>query len=292
MKTKYAYYPGCSLHSTSTEYDDSIRELFSKLDIDLEEAKGWVCCGASAAHSVDELLATALPVQTLQSIEEMGLKEVIVPCALCYQRFKVAAHDMKHSDQLENQVEDVLGKKYGYSVSAKHPVQIVEQVVASMATEDLIVRPLGKMKIASYYGCMLTRPPKVMQFDECEYPVIMDRLITNLGGEAIDWSYKTDCCGASLSLNEPDIVLKLAKDILWDAVESEAEAIIVACQLCQVNLDMRQGQINKKYETDFNIPILFFSQLAGLAFGLKPSDMGIQKHIVDPIPLLEKYNMV
>jgi heterodisulfide reductase subunit B len=292
MTTTYAYYPGCSLHSTATEYNDSLRKVFSKLSVELQEPQGWVCCGASAAHSVDELLATALPAHSLLAIEDLGLKEVVVPCAACFQRFKMAAHEMQQSNRLEGWVEEALGKKYGYSVTVKHPVEIIEQKVASGEAADLLVRSLGDMKVACYYGCMLTRPPKVMQFDECEYPETMDRLITSLGGEALDWSYKTDCCGASLALNEKQVVLQLAKDILQDAVESEAEAIVVGCQLCQANLDMRQVQINAEYTTDFNIPILFFSQLAGLALGLTPQEMGIQKHMVNPLPLLEKYNLI
>lgn len=292
MMNRYAYYPGCSLHSTATEYDHSLKKVFAKLGLQLEEPKDWLCCGASAAYCIDELMAVSLPMQTLQSIEEMGLNEVVVPCAACFQRLKTATFEMRKSPMIEDQVEQVLGKKYGYSVAVRHPLEIVEELISSDAGKDLLVQDLGQMPVASYYGCMLTRPPKIMQFDRHENPVIMDQLIGSLGGVAVDWSYKVDCCGASLALNEPDIVLKLAREILENAVESGAELIVVACQLCQANLDMRQTQINAKYSTNIQIPILYFSQLVGLALGIGPKQLGLRKHLTYPMPVLERYGLV
>lgn len=286
---KYAYYPGCSLHSTASEYDHSLRGIFARLGIKLVEPKGWVCCGASATDNLDELLALSLPMRTLQSVEEMGLGDVVVPCAACFRRFKSAEHDMRKYPETKRQVECVLGSENRDSVEVRHPLEVVEGLVSSGAVNEMLVRDLGQMKIASYYGCMLTRPPKIMNFDEPEDPVIMDRLIGSIGAAAVQWSYKVDCCGASLALNEPDIVLKLSREILEDAVESGAEAISVACQLCQANLDMRQRQINKKYSTNFEIPVLYFSQLVGLALGMSPKKLGLRKHIVDPIPLLKRH---
>lgn len=291
MTERYAYYPGCSLHSTAREYDQSLKDVFAKLNLQLDEPKGWVCCGASAGYCIEEDLAVSLAVQNLQSVEEMGLEEVVVPCAACFQRLKTAAAQMKKSHEVERRVEQVLGRKYGYSVSIKHPLEVVEGLVSSGAAKDLLVHDLGQMRVACYYGCMLTRPPEIMQFDRHEDPVIMDRLIRSLGGVAVEWSYKVDCCGASLALNEPDIVLKLGRDIIEDAVGSGAEVIAVACQLCQANLDMRQAQINAKYSTGFQVPILYFSQLLGLALGVEPKKLGLGRHMQDPMPVLRRYGL-
>ncbi|MBI4669144.1 MAG: CoB--CoM heterodisulfide reductase iron-sulfur subunit B family protein [Elusimicrobia bacterium] len=291
MPEAIAYYPGCSLHSTAKEYDESLRAVFTKLGVELKEPEGWICCGASSAHSVDELLAAALPAQNLQLIEDMGAKEVAIPCAACFLRFKTSVYDMKQSKHLEGKVAETIGKKYGDTVTIRHPVEILEKMFANGA-KNQIKKDLGKIKLACYYGCMLTRPPKVTQFDDCEDPQTMDRLLKQLGAETLVWSYKTDCCGASLALSEPDVVVKLSRDILADARACGAEAIVTACQLCQANLDTRQGQIAKKFNENFNLPILYFSQLVGLALGLEPGKLGFDKHLVDPKPLLRKYGLL
>ncbi len=291
MADLYAYYPGCSLHASAKEYDRSLKAVFAKLNIELEEPKGWVCCGASATYCIDESLAVSLPVQNLRSIEKMGLGEVVVPCAACFQRLKTAVHEMKESAETERRVEQILGGKYGYSVAVRHPLEIVEKLVSGGAAKDMLIGNLGQMRVACYYGCMLVRPPKIMGFDQPEDPLTMDRLISAIGGSPVQWSYKVDCCGASLTLNEPDIVVKLAKDIIEDAVESGAEVIAVGCQLCQANLDMRQAQINAQYSTDFHIPILYFSQLLGLTLGIGAKKLGLRKHIVDPMPVLARYGL-
>jgi heterodisulfide reductase subunit B len=148
------------------------------------------------------------------------------------------------------------------------------------------------LKVAAYYGCLLTRPPAVADFDDTENPVYMDRIIESLGGEALAWSHKTQCCGASLALTRTDVVVKLVRDILEAACEAGADCIMVACPLCQANLDMRQGQVNRQYGTDFAVPILYFTQLVGLALSIRPKELGLDMLLVSPKKLLREKSLV
>ena len=279
MNTKYAYYPGCSLHSTGAEYDVSFKKVAGKLGIELEEVPGWVCCGTSPAHSASHLLSIALPVKNLSLVEAMS-KDVVVTCAACYSRFKFASYEMAHDDKLAEDVKEVVGSSFQNKVKVLHPLEIFAQIppdaLKANVKENHKEKPL---KVVCYYGCLLTRPPKVMQFDDVEYPMTMDKVLENVGYDILDWSYKTDCCGASFALSETDAVLTLTQKILKNAKEVGADAIAVACPLCHANLDTRQLDINAKYNTDYNIPIYYFTQLMGLAYGYSPKEMGVNKHL-------------
>lgn len=279
--TKYAYYPGCSLHSTGSEYDSSFKLVAKKLGIELEEVPGWVCCGTSPAHSSSHLLSISLPVKNLSLVESMG-KDVVVPCAACYSRFKFAIYEMDNDKGLAEDVKEVIGSSFQNKVKTLHPLEIFAKIPASVLQDNVLTqKAFGEgLKTVCYYGCLLTRPPKVMQFaDDVEYPMTMDKVLENVGCEVLDWSYKTDCCGASFALSETDAVLTLTQKILKNAKEVGAQGIAVACPLCHANLDTRQTDINTKYNTDYNIPIYYFTQLMGLAFGYTNKELGINKHL-------------
>ena len=283
MNTKYAYNPGCSLHSTGAEYDVSFRKVAEKLGIELEEVPGWVCCGTSPAHSASHLLSIALPIKNLSLVETMG-KDVAVPCAACYSRFKFATYEMEHDKELAEDVKEIIGSSFQNKVKVMHPLEIFAQIPPETLKANLKESHREKpLKVVCYYGCLLTRPPKVMQFDEVEYPITMDNVLRNVGYEIMDWSYKTDCCGASFALSETDAVLTLTQKILKNAKEVGADAIAVACPLCHANLDTRQLDINAKYNTDYNIPIYYFTQLMGLAYGYSPKEMGVNKHLTEVV---------
>ena len=283
---RYAYYPGCSLHSTAKEYDISTRAVCQALDIELQEIPGWICCGASSAHMTSELLSLALPVKNLVLGRDMGL-DMAVCCAACYSRLKVANRTMSSSeDRRVEDVEEIVGRPYRGEVKVKHLLDIVIGEYGLEALQEKVNRDLSGLKVAAYYGCLLIRPPEVVEFDDPENPTSLDELTTGLGAEAVDWPYKTECCGGSLALTRTDVVLKLCRDILQMAADEGAECIVVACPLCQSNLDMRQMQINRRYKTDFSLPILYFTQLVGLALGMEPRELGLDKLIVSPKKLL------
>ena len=285
---KVAYFPGCSLHSTARDYDMSFQLICRKLGIELQEIPHWVCCGASPAHVTSHLLSVALPCKNLVLAEEMGLDTVVAPCAACFNRLKIAKQEVAEDSKLKKEVEEVLGKPSAGKIEVKHPLQVIIEDVGLEKVEEMARRKLQGLRVASYYGCLLVRPPSVINFDDPEDPQSMDNLVSALGGEALPWAFKTECCGASFSLSETDIVLELSGEILNEALEAGAECILVACPLCQSNLDLRQKGIEKRRGKKFNLPILYFTELLGLAMGLDMHELGLSRHIVNPSKLLER----
>lgn len=282
---KYGYFPGCALGSFAIDYDLSLTYAMKALGVDFVEVKDWVCCGASSANATSHLLSIALPVFNLSHAERDGLEKLIAPCPACVSRFKTANFELEQDAGLKNDLSKVFDYTYQGKVKVYHPLE----VFAEMGVEKIRERTRKKLrglKVACYYGCLLTRPPKIAQFDSPENPRSMDALVRALGAETVDWPFKTQCCGAVIGLTRSDMVLKLSNDILLKATEAGADAIAVACPLCQANLDGRQRQIKDAYKTRYEIPIFYFSQLMGLAFGALPQEVGIQKLITSPQDVL------
>jgi len=274
-----AYYPGCSLHSVSSEFDISTRAVFSELEIELVEPRGWTCCGSTPAHSTDHLLAMRLSLNNLALIEREGFSQVVAPCASCFSRFKSALWDMRQEPQLKERLDQERGYDFRGSVEVKHILQLLGEWRDEISGR--VKMPLGELKVVSYYGCLLTRPPQVTEAQEPEYPMVMDHLVEGLGATSLDWSYKTDCCGAALSLSKTELALELSAKILRDAKAVGADLVAVACPLCHTNLDSRQGQMG----LEFQMPILYITQLVGLGMGNKR--LGLEKHLVDPRGMLQ-----
>jgi heterodisulfide reductase subunit B len=285
-ETSFGYYPGCSLHSTGAEYNISFKAVCERLGIELQEPKGWICCGATAGHMTSKLLAAALPIRSMALYEEAGLSEIVVPCAACFSRFKTALHETEHDQEFKKDIDEVVGRPFAGKVKILNPLEVLVNLLTPERAKGLVTNPLKHLKVVCYYGCLLTRPPKVMQFDICEYPMSMDKILKAVGIQTLDWSYKTDCCGGSLALTRTDIVVKLVHDILEETKAVGANAIAVACPLCHANLDTRQAEAEEKYATTYNIPIFYFTQLLGLAFGVPADDLAFKKHLVSPEPLL------
>ena len=285
---KYAYYPGCSLHSTAKEYDMSTREVANALGIELLEIPDWICCGATPAHITMHLLSLALPVKNLLKARSMNSYEVATCCAACFNRLKIANEFMEKNIEHRGKVNKIVGQEYKGEVKVRHFLDILVNVFGLKNLSERVVDKLSGLKAACYYGCLLTRPPEITQLDDLEEPHLMDDLMKTIGVEPVYWPYKTECCGASFSLTRTDIVLKLSADILQMAYDEGAQVIVVACPLCQSNLDLRQAAINRKYKKDFQIPILYFTQLVGLSLGIDAKKLGLNKHIVNPMKLLDK----
>jgi heterodisulfide reductase subunit B len=288
---EYAYYPGCSLHSTAKEYDISTRAVCTALEIELQEIPNWVCCGATSAHATSELLALALPAKNLLLARDMGL-DVLVCCAACYSRLRIANAVIAANDKHRAQVNEVVDAQYNGEVKVRHLLDIVVSEYGLDTLRERVSRELTDLKVAAYYGCLLTRPPEVVAFDDPENPTSMDKLAVALGAKAVDWPYKTECCGQSLSLSRTDVVLKLCHDILQMAADSGAECIMVACPLCQSNLDLRQAQVNQAYDTQFTLPVLYFTQLIGLALGVRSKELALGKLITSPKKLLKAKGLI
>jgi len=283
-----AYFPGCSLYGTSAEYHHSFKAVAEKVGLVVDEPEGWVCCGTTPAHSTDHYLSTLLPMKNLALTEEMGHSAVTAPCPSCYLRMRVALHNITKDAELRETVKGQIGYEPSVGLQIEHTLNTFTDRVGLRAVGSGVTRPLEGLKLVCYYGCVITRPPKVTGVGEYEYPTNMDRLVKQLGAQPLDWSYKTRCCGASLGFTNLEIVLDLGRKILVNARAVGAEAVVVACPLCQMNLDSRQSQMNDH----FDLPILYFTQLTGLAFGLEPKALGLDKHFVDPIPLLRGKGIV
>lgn len=279
-----AYYPGCSLHATSPEFNTSTKAVAEALDLELIEPEGWLCCGGSSAHRADPEAAVRLPMENLALIEQSGFREVTMPCAACFNRHKAAQYEVRHDQEQKEAIDQRIGYKYQDTVKVN---SIGETLLEHLGSEEVSARvkqPLEGLKVVCYYGCLLTRPPHITEAAHPENPTELDELVGALGAEVIDWSYKTTCCGAAHSLTRPDIVLDLSSTLIKEARLAGAEAIVVACPLCHTNLDARQFQMGFDYE----LPIIYFTQLMALALGLPQKDAALNKNLVDPRPLLKE----
>ncbi|MBI5440462.1 MAG: 4Fe-4S dicluster domain-containing protein [Deltaproteobacteria bacterium] len=278
------YYPGCSLHSLAREFDSSFRAVAAELGRELVEPKGWTCCGASPAHKVDHYAGLKAPLTNLALLEASGLQEVVAPCAACFNRFRAAAREARADPALRTRLARDMGREYGDSVAVRSISDWLANAVGPEALRERVVRPLEGLKVACYYGCLLTRPPKVTGHPHPEYPTELDEVVKALGAEPLDWNDKTTCCGGSLALPAKGIVLALSRRIVESAQAAGAQVIAVACPLCDANLDGRQLQMEGLGR---RTPVLYVTQLAALAFGLSGKAVGLERKLVDPRPVLK-----
>ncbi len=283
-----AYYPGCSLETTATEYNHSTLAVCEALDFPLAEPKGWICCGSSAAHRADPEAALHLPMENLALIERMGYKEVTMPCAACFNRHKVAQYEIRELPDKKETVDQLLDYDYQDQVKVSTMIEAIYNHVGPEKLAEKTKISLKDLKLVCYYGCLLTRPPEVTEAENPEYPMDMDHLMGSLGAEVLDWSFKTSCCGAGHSLTRPDIVVDLSGTLIQNAIDQGADAIVVACPLCHMNLDARQFQM----DIERPIPILYFTQLIAIALDLPPKAAALNKNIVDPRPLLKEKGLI
>lgn len=288
---KYAYFPGCTAHGTSVEYNMSTLAVAEILGIELEEIPDWVCCGATSGHLTNEKLALALPAIGLINARSIG-GDVVTACAECFNRLKTTNYEMQNRPESKAELEKVLETRYNGDVRVRHILEIIVNDVGLEEVKRNVSVSLEGLKVASYYGCLLVRPAEVMQFDDTEDPVLMDRLVETLGGQPLDWPHKVDCCGASLTISRTDMVHRMSGRILYGAKEAGAEVIMVACPVCQPNLDLRQAGIAKVFGEKLHIPVLYFTQLLGLALGATLRELGLLKLITDPRPLLKKKGLI
>lgn len=285
---RYGYYSGCSLESISAEYDDSMRKLFKVLDVSIEDLEDWICCGTVAAASMSHLIGLGTPLWNVARAKKMGFDQLIAPCSACVYHFKHAVKKIDENPALRAEIEGVLEMPLDNVPPTIHPLELLstDPFEARIKSQLSPERDLTDLKVVSYYGCHVSRPARVMQFDDPENPQSMDRVLSWVGAEALDWKCKVDCCGAHFNLIKPDIVVDLCIPIVEAALEVGADAIVVACPMCQANLDTRQAEISKKMGRPIKIPIVYFSQVVGYALGLGSAELGLKKHIVNPVPLM------
>jgi heterodisulfide reductase subunit B2 len=276
---RYAYYPGCSAESTARDMNQSTLAVARALKLELVEPAGWTCCGATAGHQTDPLLAVALPAVNLAKVQDLKL-DMVVNCAACYNRLKVANHEIAHRPKVRREVHQALERDYDGSVKVRHLIEVLLQDVGLQALTRQFQRSLQGLKVVCYYGCLLVRPPGIMKFDDPENPTSLDRLVTAMGGQSLDWPCKVECCGGGLSVPRTDVVIELGDSILETARGAGAECIAVSCPMCQVNLDLRQQDINRRLGKNHQMPVVYITQLLGLCLGFGPDELGFSKLMV------------
>jgi len=284
-----AYYPGCSLHGTSREFDESFRAVADALGISLQEIDDWSCCGASSAHPTNHTLGVALPARNLALAAEQGADEVVAPCAACFNRLAAARHELGHDAELAARMPDILGRPFANDVAVRNVVDVLlEQAprIEEIAAAQLKPPALAHLKLAAYYGCLLVRPAEITGFDDAEQPSTMEAVISACGATPVSWGMAVECCGGAFSISRTSSVLRLSRGIIRDARANGADAIVVACPLCHSNLDFRQAAMAMRGEEP--MPVLFISQLVGLALGIPEKTLGLARHFVDTRPLLAK----
>jgi len=280
---RIGYYPGCSLLGSSREFDESARTVLEALDVELVEVPDWNCCGASSAHILNHELSLALPARILALAEQAGLTEVLAPCAACSNRLLSAQQHLEQHRELWAGVQEAIGLPYKGTVKVVNILEVLDRLKEHIAVKT--TAPFTN-KVASYYGCLLVRPPRIVNFDRPEDPQSMDRLLQAVGAIPVEWPFKTECCGAAFSVTRTDLVARLSGKLVQDAVKRGADAIVVACPMCHSNLDLRRAEINEHLQEEYTIPAMFITQVVGLALGLDPKALGLHRHMV-PVEFAE-----
>jgi heterodisulfide reductase subunit B len=275
---KIGLYPGCSLEGSAREYAESLYAIAPKIGLELKEVEGWNCCGASSAHAVDHLLSLALPAKILAQAEQQKIDELVVPCAACYNRLASVKSELAAEQKTRDEVVKIMNMPYAGSTAIKNILEVLDRLLTPETVKTFPA--VFPYKAACYYGCLLVRPKSVVHAERMEDPMQMDELMKRIGATPLDWGMKTECCGASFSITRTDLVGELCGNILEDAVVRGAQAIIVACPMCHSNLDMRRAEIEKAAGKKYDIPVLYITQAIGLALGLTPKQLGLQRHFV------------
>ena len=276
---RLGYYPGCALHGSSNDYEQSLRACLGKLEVEPQEIQEWICCGATAAHSLNHQLSIALPARNLALAEKQGFAEMLAPCPLCSMQLLKAAKTMDEDANVRQEISRMVEGEITGRVKVLNLIQVFQNVGLDRI-KSVVKNPLKDLKPACYYGCLLTRPPAVVKFDDPEQPSSMEAIVTALGAKPVEWNFRTECCGAGMTMANEDTVLDLSHRILADARQHGANCLATACPMCHVNLDMKQRDIERSHGVKHGLPIYYLSDLVGLAMGINREALGIDRHFV------------
>ena len=282
---EYSYYPGCSLHSTALEFNESIQAIFKVFEMRLVELEDWNCCSAASATTLNRNLSLALPGRNLAIAQKAG-RDVIIPCTGCYNRHKTSEHELRQGTPHGKLIEDAVGFQYTGNFEVRSLLEVIATQVGLDRLQGLVKKPLAGLDVVGYYGCLLLRPTEITRFENPENPVLLGRLLEALGARVHPWSYASDCCGGDQTLVKPEIAVRLVGRLVEHAREAGAKAIVTVCPLCQMSLEMRQPDGAEK------MPLFYFSELIGLAFGLPEATAWWKKHLVSPVGLLQTVDLI
>jgi heterodisulfide reductase subunit B len=291
---KISYYPGCTLKNHAKNFEDSTICALNSLGVEVEELERWNCCGTVFSLTTDDLIHHVAPIRNLIRVKEAHHDKVMTVCAMCYNTLKRANERVKSDpDSLEilNNFMDREEVKYEGDVGVYHLLEFLKNEVKFENLAKKVVKPLKKLKIASYYGCLLVRP-KEIGFDDMENPTILEDLMRVLGADSVDFPFKTECCGAYQTVDNPEIVAERTNQILSSAQRQGAEVVVVSCPLCAFNLDQRQKQTKQRYPEFKQIPVLYFTQPLAIALGCPEKTLRFDLNFIDPKPLLKEKGLI
>ncbi len=286
---KYAYFPGCSLEKIALSYNNSSVETSKILGVELQELEDWNCCGATTYFHVDQLLAYTLTARNLAMAEKEGL-DLVAPCSACYKNAYFTNKYFKADPDVAEHINYALEEddlQFNGQINVHHIMDVYVNEVGVEAIKEKVKNPLEGLKVAPYYGCQIVRPRK--NGEEIENPQFFESLIGAMGAEAVYFPERLRCCGGSLIMTSRHAALDMVRVLLQSAVDSGAHVIATACPLCQVNLECYQLQVNEDFGTDFNVPVMYFTQLLGLALGMSKKKLGIGKELVSAAPIFGEF---
>ncbi len=294
---KYAYYPGCSAHTSGKEYDRSFRLISKAIGLDLIEVPDWTCCGSHVTFVFNPTLATVLSARNLALVEKIDSSlQVATICSGCYQTLKRSNQLLKSDQEVQAKAKAALEainlSSYDGNIKVRHVVEVLTTPEQLETISKKMVTPLKGLKVAPYYGCAIVRPKFEDSFDDPEDPQTLDRLVKALGAEPLPYPDKVRCCGGVMILKQEQVGLEMVRRLLVDAKQAGADCIVTPCALCHLNLDIMQPKVERAFKLKIKMPVFFFTQLIGLAMGFKPTELGLDKHIVSPLSLLQKLERV
>jgi heterodisulfide reductase subunit B len=282
----YLYFPGCTLYTKAKNFDQTARNCSLLLGFELQEMKNWTCCGATFPLSTDNIMALLPPARILAKAREEG-NVLTTLCAICFNVIKRTNRLIQGDREKRDKINSFIEMNYQGDLRVLHYLEILKQEVGFPQLKEKVMKPLAGLKTAAYYGCMLLRPFDEMAFDDKERPTIFEEFLETLGAKAVDFPYKIECCGSFQSVGSPDVATECAYKILGSAIKNGAEAVVSTCPMCTFNIDHKQSDIKQKYSNFKTIPVLYFTQLLGIAMGLDYQTLGFEQNAVDPLPLLK-----
>jgi heterodisulfide reductase subunit B len=294
---KYLFYPGCSMERSAIPYMKSLKAIEEKLSMELVELEDWNCCGATEYSSVNRTASHALVGRNLAIAERMASQSstVMAPCSACYLNLSKTDHYMSEDGIFRDRINDALsagGTHYTPgSVQIRHALDVIYNDIGLEKVREAVVKPLKGLRLAAYYGCMIVRPDLNSRFNNLEYPTILEELLEALGAEVVDFPMKTHCCSGHMTQISGETAYELIRRLVYGATRYEADMLVALCPMCQLNIDAYQAEANRYFKTDYEMPVLYFTQLIGLAFGFDPVELGIGQEFVDSRPALAKIDL-
>ncbi len=288
---EYLYFPGCTLYTKAKNLDMAARECTKALGFELHELPNWTCCGAAFPLATDNIMALLPASRILANAMKEG-ENLTTLCSVCFNVLRRTLHLLESDPEKRDKIFDFIEMEYHDGLHLVHYLEILRDEIGFENVNKKVKRDLKGLRVAPFYGCMLLRPFEEMKFDDKENPTIFEDFLTSIGCDPVDFPYKIECCGSFQSVGAPEVAIECGYAILASALKNGAEAVTTTCPLCQYNLDTKQREIREKYPDFPGLPVLYFSQLMGLAFGLPVETLDFQRNDVDPLPLLERKGLL